>query len=120
MTREEAIEYWELFNSEIDDLLPDTYGACKKALEEQREAVEFTIAALREQREDKKMDWISVKVKLPENVNDVLLATKSKNGQRNIDKGFYLSCAQKPRFVHRGVAEVTHWMPLPEPPKEGA
>ena len=50
MTREEAIEYWELFNSEIDDLLPDTYGACKKALKEQREVVEFTIAALRGQR----------------------------------------------------------------------
>ena len=47
MTHKEAIEYWELFNSEIDDLLPGTYGACKKALEEQREAVEFTIAALR-------------------------------------------------------------------------
>ena len=45
MTHKEAIEYWELFNSEIDDLLPGTYGACKKALEEQREAVEFTIAA---------------------------------------------------------------------------
>lgn len=48
MTREEAIEYWELFNSEIDDLLPGTDGACKKALEEQREVAEFTIAALRE------------------------------------------------------------------------
>lgn len=47
MTHKEAIEYWELFNSEIDDLLPGTYGACKKALEEQRETVEFTIAALR-------------------------------------------------------------------------
>lgn len=47
MTREEAIEYWELFNSEIDDLLPDCYGARKKALEQQREAAEFTITALR-------------------------------------------------------------------------
>lgn len=28
------------------------------------------------------MDWISVKAKLPENGNDVLLATKSKNGKR--------------------------------------
>ena len=52
MTREEAIEYWELFNSEIGDLLHDSYGSCKKVLEKQREAVEFTIAALREQREE--------------------------------------------------------------------
>ena len=54
MTREEAIKYWELFNSEIDDLLYlyRSDGACKKTLEEQREAAEFTIAALREQREE--------------------------------------------------------------------
>ena len=52
MTLEEAIEYWELFNSEIGDLLHGSYGSCKKVLEKQREAVEFTIAALREQREE--------------------------------------------------------------------
>lgn len=52
MTHKEAIEYWELFNSEIDDLLYSSDGDCKKALEEQREAVEFTIAALRGQREE--------------------------------------------------------------------
>ena len=53
MTRKEAIEYWELFNAEIDEML-DLYcsdAAHKKALEEQREAVEFTIAALRGQGE---------------------------------------------------------------------
>ena len=48
MTLKEAIEYWELFNSEIDKLLYRTYGVRKKVLEEQREVVEFTIAALRE------------------------------------------------------------------------
>ena len=48
MTLKEAIEYWEQFNSEIDKLLYRTYGARKKVLEEQREVVEFTIAALRE------------------------------------------------------------------------
>ena len=54
MTLTEAIEYWELFNAEIDGLLLlyRSDGACKKTLEEQREAVEFTIAALREQREE--------------------------------------------------------------------
>lgn len=50
MTLKEAIEYWELFNSEIDDLLLlyHSNGASVEALEEQREAAEFTIAALRE------------------------------------------------------------------------
>ena len=49
MTREEAIEYWEQFNAEIDDL----YNACSDAdrdvLVKQREIVEYTISALRQQ-----------------------------------------------------------------------
>lgn len=50
MTLKEAIEYWELFNSEIDDLLLlyRSNSASVEALEKQREAVEFTIAALRQ------------------------------------------------------------------------
>lgn len=32
MTYEEAIEYWELFNSKIDDLLYRSDGTCKKSL----------------------------------------------------------------------------------------
>lgn len=39
----------------------------------------------------------------------VLVLTRSKNGVRNVDKGY---CAID-RFIHRGRAEVTHWMPLP-------
>ena len=54
MTLKEAIEYWELFNSEIDELLYlyRSDAAHKKTLEEQREVTEFTIAALRGQREE--------------------------------------------------------------------
>lgn len=51
MTLKEVIEYWERFNAEIDNLLLlyCSDAACKKALEEQREAVEFTITTLRGQ-----------------------------------------------------------------------
>ena len=58
--------------------------------------------------------WISVRDRLPEDQVEVLVATRSKNGVRNIDKG-YLAIDH---FIHRGRAEVTHWMPLPEFPKE--
>ena len=61
-------------------------------------------------------EWISVRDRLPEDQVEVLVATRSKNGVRNIDKG-YLAIDH---FIHRGCAEVTHWMPLPEPPKEDA
>jgi hypothetical protein len=62
----------------------------------------------------KLMNWISVRDRLPEDQVEVLVATRSKNGVRNIDKG-YLAIDH---FIHRGRAEVTHWMPLPELPKE--
>lgn len=58
--------------------------------------------------------WISVRDKLPEDGEDVLVCTQSKNGSRNIDKGYW----SINRFVHRGCANVTHWMPLPEPPED--
>lgn len=60
------------------------------------------------------MEWISVRDRLPEDQVEVLVATRSKNGVRNIDKG-YLAIDH---FIHRGRAEVTHWMPMPEFPKE--
>lgn len=54
MTREEAIEYWELFNAKIDDLLLlyCSGGDYRKTLEEQREIAKFTIAVLRGQKEE--------------------------------------------------------------------
>ncbi|MDD6642708.1 MAG: DUF551 domain-containing protein [Firmicutes bacterium] len=58
--------------------------------------------------------WISVKDRLPETEDEVLVLTMSKNGNINVDKGYFANG----RFVHRGRAEVTHWMPLPEPPEE--
>ena len=58
--------------------------------------------------------WISVKDKLPETEEEVLVFTVSKTGNVNVDKGYLLNG----RFVHRGSAVVTHWMPLPAPPEE--
>ena len=61
-------------------------------------------------------EWISVEDELPEDQEEVLVCTRSKNGIRNIDMGYMAF----DRFIHRGYAEVTHWMPLPHPPKEEA
>ena len=57
--------------------------------------------------------WISVTDGLPESEEEVLVLTVSKTGNVNVDKGYLLNG----RFVHRGSAVVTHWMPLPEPPE---
>lgn len=58
--------------------------------------------------------WISVKERLPETEDEVLVLTMSKNGNVNVDKGYFANG----RFVHRGSAKITYWMPLPELPEE--
>lgn len=59
--------------------------------------------------------WIPVEERLPEENVYVLIVTKAQNGSRNIDKGYMLD----ERWVKRGYAAVTHWMPMPELPEGG-
>lgn len=58
--------------------------------------------------------WIKWEDKLPPDQKEVLVCTVSQKGIRNIDKGYW----SIDHFIHRGRARVTHWMPLPEVPKE--
>lgn len=58
--------------------------------------------------------WIPVTEKIPPDQEEVLVLTRSKNGVRNVDKGYWAI----DHFIHRGRTVVTHWMPLPEAPKE--
>ena len=53
MTREEAIEYLEQFNAEIDDLYDTCSDADRDVLVKQREIVEYTISALRQQGQER-------------------------------------------------------------------
>lgn len=55
------------------------------------------------------MEWISALDYFPPDGLEVLICTSA----RNIDKGYRLDG----RWVHRGRADVTHWMTLPELPK---
>ena len=61
-------------------------------------------------------EWIPDTLELPPDDREIFVLTRSKNGSRNVDKGYWSIDQQ--RFVHRGTAEVTHWMPIPESPKE--
>ena len=62
-------------------------------------------------------EWISVKDRLPQVKEDVLIYDSH---HRNIYKAWYIgdidvwfSNEYLPQFIN-----ITHWMPLPEPPKE--
>lgn len=54
--------------------------------------------------------WISVDEALPSEDEGVFVLTRSKNGRQNADKGYFTGG----RWVHRGAAEVTHWMNIPK------
>lgn len=53
--------------------------------------------------------WIPAADKIPPDQEEALVLTQSKNGVRNVDKGYWAI----DHFIHRGRSEVTHWMPLP-------
>lgn len=62
-------------------------------------------------------EWISVEDRLPEDGSCVLVCFQVRDGSRCISAGnysYYLA-----RWIIRDIAQVTHWMPLPEMPKEG-
>jgi hypothetical protein len=63
--------------------------------------------------------WIPVAKRPPERGENVLVANK-RGKQWDIDKA-WLSCYGSgfDRCGKRPLYHVTHWMPLPEPPKEG-
>ena len=69
-----------------------------------------------------KSEWISVTERLPDEANDYIVALRYSSGayfstKRSYSKerGWY---GVSPDHYYRETA-VTHWMPLPEPPKEG-
>ena len=113
MTKEQLVE---VLHKNADE------NPCQFACEECNEAdcltpVLRTAADLIEQQaariaelEAKVPMWIPVTEKIPPDQEEVLVQTRSKNGVRNVDKGYWAI----DHFIHRGRAEVTHWMLLPE------
>lgn len=72
-------------------------------------------------------EWIPVTERLPETCGyPVLMVAANKYGQKKIVKGFtnyecpVEFCTNEKEYdLCWHCWEVTHWMPLPEPPKEG-
>ena len=66
------------------------------------------------------MEWISVKERLPQATGKYLCAVKDKRGNLWTIASDW-SLEMKSWFGDYGEIKnkVTHWMPLPDPPKEG-
>jgi hypothetical protein len=75
----------------------------------------MTIAALREQPQ-----WISVEERLPEQTGKYIVCTSKSSVY--CAKFYKYPCERHPYgyFGTDSYTHITHWMPLPEPPKEAA
>ena len=84
--------------------------------------VEQDIIALIEHLEAQRPKWISVKERLPEDCKDVLVwAVYHEETGRNwslIEIDAHCKGIGWENTADPDVREATHWMPLPEPPKE--
>lgn len=63
--------------------------------------------------------WIPVTERLPEDKKDVLAVVRYRNGTAGVNQGWYSYLNEQWCIgIFETNAPVTHWMPLPEPPKE--
>lgn len=131
MTIKEAIKTIELAIAEVEWVYPIDYAA----------AFDVAISALRAKQENPSEGWISVKDKLPDDDQEVILCTREtetygkhrekKKIYKNIYIGYFDGYEWLTSYCHgceyifkmnekypNETIEVTHWMPLPEPAQE--
>ena len=103
----------EQWDEVMKDITPELKQACApKRSNDAREGVET-------------MKWISVEDRLPERQAWVLVAHKySKNKPALITMAYLdnfpeLQCWRTSWYYYDTLENVTHWMHLPKPPKEG-
>lgn len=73
------------------------------------------------------MNWISVKERLPETAGDVFLVVVKEGNNLEVDiaefnpeVGYIDEWVTAYDWGDTGECHITHWTPLPEPPKEEA
>lgn len=62
-------------------------------------------------------DWISVKDRLPEAFQHVIICRNNRQGRQIVEAG-QLDISGWWRVYGTRTKSVTHWMPLPEPPEK--
>lgn len=117
MKIEEAIEWMEEAVQETTECFEQCSPSLQKELVMQKEAFELAIIALRSMPETTKPGWISVKKRLPERFEPVLVC-REKNGSPYVEQG-HKDVGEWWKVYGTRTKQVTHWMPLPEPPEEG-
>lgn len=111
MTKEEIVKALRVCSAGGDCIKCYCWGACG-CVDAMMDAAADLIEAQAAEIEKLKAQvprWIPAADKIPPDQEEVLVLTQSKNGVRNVDKGYWAI----DHFIHRGRSKVTHWMPLP-------
>lgn len=124
MTREEAIKMLNFLAIDTTGNLAGEQGDDAEFLVRVVDALDMAIAALREQcniatnlqPEANSCKWISVEDRLPDDSfleKEIIICILNRFGERRVDTKKFLG-------VHSALwnNDITHWMPLPKPPKE--
>lgn len=109
MTNEEAIEWLEAIRKKY------IHGGDEGFDQKRNEALDLAISALSRDR------WISVEERLPTVGDKVIVAIRDESGDTRYDytnEGWYSGDGYKWVVDDEFCSWVTHWRPLPEPPKE--
>ena len=123
MTIEDAIKTIELAIAEVEWVFPINYAA----------AFDVAVSALRAQQENPFGGWISVEDRLPsreglepDEVEYVLVSEQYFDAITGEKLGSYVSIcgfghdgwSKFDNFGYVRTENITHWMPLPDPPQE--
>ena len=117
MTNEEAIKWMEEAILDTKEFFDQCSPALQKELIEQKEVFELAVSAIRATPAHiTQSGWISVKDRLPERFEPVLVC-REKNGAPHVEQGFK-DVGDWWKVYGTRTKYVTHWMPLPAPPEK--
>ena len=123
MKIKEAVKWMEEAIQETTEYFEQCSPTLQEELIKQKEVFELALTALRSMPETTKSGWISVKERLPSIRDDGIAECYLISDGNLIHMAYYVTGEW--RFCESGQItepmfyEVTHWMPLPEPPEEG-
>ena len=120
MTREEAIKYAEAMKAKVQDRIEIHSLGNTHAPEVYYSDFAFLSAAISALREQEERRWIPVTERLPQNYISVLVYIPTAEPLPMVHEAYIGGDGEWHSSIFYGIEneDVTHWMPMPKPPKE--